>query len=65
MVTVYHTPLTLRALIAPEKFDVLPRTPRPPPKLMPYYTNDDNRGYLSQRVQLDLARAALAEAEGN
>jgi len=63
VVTVYHSPLALRALVKPEKFDLLPRNPRPPPKLMQYYTNDDNRGYLSQRVQLDMARKALSEAE--
>ena len=31
---------------------VVPRQARPPPKLMPYYTSYDKRGYLSPEVQL-------------
>lgn len=31
---------------------VVPRQARPPPKLMPYYTSYDKRGYLSPLVQL-------------
>ena len=55
--TVYHNRLGLRVLLKPEKFDgVLPRRARPPPKLMPYYLNYENRGEFSAEVQ-------LAEAE--
>lgn len=50
--TVYFTRLTLRAHLKPHKFEKLPRNPRPPPKIMPYYTSDEKRGYLSQKVQL-------------
>jgi len=31
---------------------VVPRQAKPPPKLMPYYTSYDKRGYLSPEVQL-------------
>lgn len=62
IVTVYHAPLALRAHLKPDKFAILPKSPTPPPKLMDYYTNDDNRGYLSQKVQLDAAKERI-EAE--
>ncbi len=50
--TVHYNKLALRALIKPEKFDVIPKRARPPPKLMQYYTDYDKRGYLSPEVQL-------------
>jgi large subunit ribosomal protein L15 len=52
VVTVYHSALSLRALLHPHKFDIVPKTPAPPPKSMPYYLSDENRGYLSRLVQL-------------
>jgi large subunit ribosomal protein L15 len=52
VVTVYNSKLSLRALLKPHKFAVLPKTPVPPPKSMPYYTSDEKRGYLSRLVQL-------------
>jgi large subunit ribosomal protein L15 len=55
--SVYHTPLTLRAHLHPEKFQTLPRTPRPPPKKMPYYLSDQHRGQFSRVVQLRHAAA--------
>jgi len=50
--TVYHSRLALRALLKPHKFAVLPKAPRPPPKVMKYYVKDEKRGYLSRHVQL-------------
>lgn len=51
--TVHYNKLALRALLKPHKFDILPKFARPPPKLMPYYTNwERNRGYLSPQAQM-------------
>mmetsp|Transcript_2095 Transcript_2095/g.2957 ORF Transcript_2095/g.2957 Transcript_2095/m.2957 type:complete len:283 (-) Transcript_2095:437-1285(-) len=50
--TVHYNNLALRALLKPDKFEIIPKRARPPPKLMPYYTNDHNRGYLSPQVQM-------------
>ena len=50
--TVHYNRLALKALLKPQKFDVIPKRARPPPKLMPYYTSYENRGYLSPQVQL-------------
>ncbi len=49
----------MRALLKPEKFEVLPRFAKPPPKLMPYYTSDAKRGYLSSLIAA--RRAGLTE----
>jgi large subunit ribosomal protein L15 len=51
--TVHYNALALRALLKPQKFDIIPKFARPPPNLMPYYTNwNKNRGYLSPQAQL-------------
>lgn len=50
--TVHYNRLALRALLKPEKFDIVPKRARPPPKLMQYYTDYDKRGFLSPEVQL-------------
>ena len=50
--TVHYNRLALRALLKPEKFDIIPKRAGPPPKLMQYYTDYDKRGYLSPEVQL-------------
>jgi large subunit ribosomal protein L15 len=55
--------LALRALLKPEKFEILPRRARPPPKLMPYYLSDENRGYLSSKVQQRKAGMATDSTE--
>ncbi len=60
----YDTQLTLRAALKPEKFEVLPKRPSPPPKAMPYYLDDENRGYLSSKVQLEQAKRRLASSSG-
>ena len=45
--------LLLRVLLKPEKFEgELPRRARPPPKLMPYYVDYENRGEFSPQMQL-------------
>eukprot|EP00544_Gedaniella_sp_CCMP2646_P010613 CAMPEP_0202495386 /NCGR_PEP_ID=MMETSP1361-20130828/16234_1 /ASSEMBLY_ACC=CAM_ASM_000849 /TAXON_ID=210615 /ORGANISM="Staurosira complex sp., Strain CCMP2646" /LENGTH=241 /DNA_ID=CAMNT_0049126373 /DNA_START=82 /DNA_END=807 /DNA_ORIENTATION=+ len=56
--TVHYNRLALRALLKPEKFDIIPKFARPPSKLMPYYLNwNKNRGYLSPQAQMrDLLR---------
>mmetsp|Transcript_17090 Transcript_17090/g.20119 ORF Transcript_17090/g.20119 Transcript_17090/m.20119 type:complete len:245 (+) Transcript_17090:11-745(+) len=50
--TVHYNQLALRALIRPESFLVLPKIAKPPPKLMPYYLDYQNRGFLSPEMQL-------------
>jgi large subunit ribosomal protein L15 len=51
--TVHYNRLALRALLTPDKFTLLPKFARPPPKWQPYYTNwDRNRGYLSVQAQM-------------
>mmetsp|Transcript_7603 Transcript_7603/g.9472 ORF Transcript_7603/g.9472 Transcript_7603/m.9472 type:complete len:242 (-) Transcript_7603:279-1004(-) len=57
--SVYYNPLGLRALLKPERFDVIPKKPRPPPKLMPLYLDYDRRGYLSPKIQLLKQKRAL------
>merc|ERR1712070_1213036 len=49
--TVWLNRLALRAHMKPEKFDIIPRRARPPPKKMAYYTDWKNRGYLSPEAQ--------------
>ena len=44
--------LSLRALIKPFKFDVIPRRARPNPKNMKYYLDETKAGYLSPEVQV-------------
>mmetsp|Transcript_25715 Transcript_25715/g.37943 ORF Transcript_25715/g.37943 Transcript_25715/m.37943 type:complete len:297 (+) Transcript_25715:52-942(+) len=50
--TVHYNKLALRALLKPHRFDIIPKRARPPPKLMTYYTDYDNRGYLAPETQL-------------
>lgn len=51
--TVHYNRLALRALLKPDKFAILPKFARPPPKWQSYYTNwDENRGYLSVQAQM-------------
>jgi len=49
---VYYNPLAMRYLLYPEKFQMPPKIARPPPKLMPYYLDFQNRGFLSPEIQL-------------
>ena len=53
---VYHNRLALRALLKPEAFPpsplLQPKHARPPPRLMPYYLDYENRGYLAPEIQL-------------
>ena len=49
---VYYNKLGLRALLKPEKFDIIPRRARPKPKIIGYYKSFENRGYLSPEMQL-------------
>ncbi len=60
VVSVYHTPLALRALLKPHRVRGRIQMPRPPPKKMAYYTNYRNRGYLSSRLQLEALKENLA-----
>ena len=66
--TVYHNRLGLRVLLKPEKFEgELPRRARPPPKLMPYYVDYENRGEFSPQMQLQELQqrrnAAMTQSE--
>ena len=60
---VYYSPLALRALLRPEKFDFPIKSPRPPPNKIGYYLNYRNRGYLSSRLQLEALRAGAPHAQ--
>ena len=57
--TVHYNRLALRALLKPEKFDIIPKRARPPPRLMQYYTDYDKRGYLSPEVQLKILEKSV------
>uniref|UniRef100_A0A7S2V348 Large ribosomal subunit protein uL15/eL18 domain-containing protein n=1 Tax=Fibrocapsa japonica TaxID=94617 RepID=A0A7S2V348_9STRA len=50
----YFNRLGLRAHLFPHKFHpaLVPRRAAPPPKIMPYYLDYNNRGYLSPEIQL-------------
>ena len=69
--TVHYNRLALRALLKPDKFDIVPKQAKPPPRLLTYYRSFKNRGYLSPQVQMrkllrmrpDLARAVSEEEE--
>lgn len=61
--TVHYNRLALRALLKPEKFEVIPKRARPPPKLMQYYTDFDKRGYLSPEVQFKKVEKMLGGSE--
>lgn len=50
--TIHLNRLALRAHLHPEKFEILPKIARPPPKLMKYYTDYTKRGYLSPEIQV-------------
>ena len=60
---VHYNRLALRALLKPEKFDIIPKRASPPPKLMQYYTDYDNRGYLSPEVQLKKLKESVKESD--
>ncbi len=61
--TVHYNRLALRALLKPEKFDIIPKRARPPPKLMQYYTDYEKRGYLSPEIQLKKLEKILGDAD--
>lgn len=50
----HYNKLALRTVLRPHKYDDTnrPKHARPPPKLQPYYTNWNKRGYLNPAVQL-------------
>jgi large subunit ribosomal protein L15 len=50
--TVHYNKLALRVLLRPQKFDIIPRQARPPPRLMEYYIDWNNRGYLSPQSEM-------------
>jgi large subunit ribosomal protein L15 len=61
--TVHYNRLALRALLKPEKFEVIPKRALPPPKRMVYYTDYDNRGYLSPELQLERLEKNMGSSE--
>lgn len=63
--TVHYNRLALRALLKPDKFEVIPKRARPPPKLMQYYTDYEKRGYLSPEMQLRRLKEGLEAASEN
>ena len=54
VVAAHYNRLNLRTLLKPHKFEsgMMPRRARPPPKMREYYTQFENRGYLSLEIQL-------------
>ena len=52
--TVHYNKLALKALLKPEKFEIIPKRvrARPPPKLMLYYTDYEKRGFLAPEMQM-------------
>ena len=66
VVATHFNRLALKALLKPDKFDpgLLPRHALPPPKMREYYTQYENRGYLSLEVQLErqLKRLGVEDA---
>ena len=63
VVCAHYNKLGLRVLLKPEKWTEtgrpLPRRARPPSKLMAYYTNPRNRGYLADPSEVEKLREAL------
>lgn len=49
---VHFNRLALRALLKPHRFDILPWRARPIPKVMQYYLDKDNCGYLAPEIQI-------------
>jgi len=54
VVAAHYNRLNLRNLLKPNKFEegMMPRRARPTPKMREYYTQYENRGYLSLEIQL-------------
>ncbi len=63
VLSTYHTPLAMRAMLQPEKFDIPIKAPKPSPKRIDYYLSFRNRGYLNPEVQLAQLRKRLAEGQ--
>ena len=61
--TVHYNKLALRALLRPHKFDLIPRQARPPPRLMEYYIDWNNRGYLSPQSEMRRVLKRKSEEE--
>lgn len=49
---VHFTPLSLRALLKPYKFKILPIRARPQPRIVEYYLDKEKSGYLSPEIQI-------------
>lgn len=54
--TVYHDRIALRALLKPEKYDVIPRAARPSHKHILFYADAKNRGFLAKPDEIDELR---------
>jgi hypothetical protein len=51
--SVHYNRLALRQLLRPQKFEgANVKLARPPPKMQPYYTSWNKRGYLNPAVQM-------------
>ena len=60
----HYNRVALRALLRPEGVvGPMPKHAKPPPRLMPYYLDFTNRGYLSPEVQLRKQRERLGLAK--
>lgn len=68
--TVHYNRLALKVLLKPQRFEILPKRALPPPRLMTYYNNYENRGYLSPEIQRNtilrrLKREQEADGDGD
>ncbi|XP_057308589.1 50S ribosomal protein L15-like [Hydractinia symbiolongicarpus] len=53
---VYHDRIALRALLKPEKYDIIPRPARPGNKHILFYSDPNNRGFLADPVEIEKKR---------
>lgn len=51
--TVYHDRIALRALLKPEKYEVVPRAARPSHKHILFYADPKNRGFLADPNEVE------------
>lgn len=65
LVSKYYSPLNMRAYLMPLRFEIIPKHARPPPRIMPYYVDSENRGYLSIEKQLEKLEREQAEEQEN
>nr|XP_047145196.1 50S ribosomal protein L15 [Hydra vulgaris] len=56
---VYHDRVALRCALKPEKYEIMPRPARPNNKLLLWYSDPDNRGYLANPEEIKKRRESM------